>query len=423
MLSSTDAQRSHDNVTLASHVQADPTVFVAGSLAIDLACDFQPRSGTVSQSPDLHTSNPAQITQSLGGVGHNVARAAHLMGASVQLCSAVGDDLTGRAALDALKSSGLSDAGIVTLPRETGMRTAQYVAVNDIKKDLVLAMADMSILDTSSLEEIFKQTWLPAVQKHTPGYLVVDGNWTTKYLTRWLKAAKSVHAKVLFEPVSTSKAKGIFLLPPSDTLEAFPSPSVHIATPNTYELKSMHEAAASAGLLATDEWWAVVNAFGIPDTGARVKLSMATNSELVDQGIPQQSLQLLPFIPTICVKLGAQGVLLTQIIPTGDERLQSRSYAPFILSRCPSDDGAGVGVGGVYMRLFPPAEEVSDEEICSVNGVGDTFAGTLVAKLAEHGKDARIEEYIDIAQQAAVMTLKSSEAVSPELRHLNGAIE
>lgn len=47
-------------------------------------------------SPQLHTSNIATISPSVGGVGHNVARAVQLAGGgavSVRLCSYVADDL------------------------------------------------------------------------------------------------------------------------------------------------------------------------------------------------------------------------------------------------------------------------------------------------------------------------------------------
>ena len=54
----------------------------------------------------------------------------------------------------------------------------------------------------------------------------------------------------------------------------------------------------------------------------------------------------------------------------------------------------------------------------SVNGVGDTFVGTLIAALAKNGTTARIEEFIDLAQRAAVLTLKSSESVSSGLGKL-----
>lgn len=68
------------------------------------------------------------------------------------------------------------------------------------------------------------------------------------------------------------------------------------------------------------------------------------------------------------------------------------------------------------MRLFPAAETVSVEEIVSVNGVGDTFLGVLIAGLAK-GLDCD-ERLIQVAQKAAVLTLKSSEAVSPDVRGL-----
>ena len=46
-------------------------------------------------SPQLHTSNIATISPSLGGVGHNVALAIHRAGGNipVRLCSSVVDDL------------------------------------------------------------------------------------------------------------------------------------------------------------------------------------------------------------------------------------------------------------------------------------------------------------------------------------------
>ncbi len=75
---------------------ATPTsdILVAGSVAVDLGCDFSsPKSGDVS--PQSHVSNPSRISQSIGGVGRNVAVAAHLAsgGSGVQFCSMVGDDV------------------------------------------------------------------------------------------------------------------------------------------------------------------------------------------------------------------------------------------------------------------------------------------------------------------------------------------
>jgi pseudouridine-5'-phosphate glycosidase/pseudouridine kinase len=413
-----------DEALKTTNKEEQANVFVAGSLAVDLACDYQPRSdqspGDETANPTLYTSNPAAITQSLGGVGSNVARAAHLMGARVRLCSAVGDDLSGRTAVEALNAAGMSVAGIKTLSSDSGSRTAQYVAVNDSNKDLMLAMADMSILestatDHASISASFDSFWLPQLQESKPSHLVLDANWPPQHLARWLEAAKSISAHVTFEPVSTAKSTRLLHLPKPSQLQVFPNSSIHLTTPNAYELAAMHTAARESGAFDRADWWEVVDAFGIPHSGARVQLALATSSDLVDQGIPQQSIQLLPFMPSICTKLGSQGVLLTQLIPANDERLSSGEYAPYILSRCANGTEDKLGVGGVYMRLFAAVQEVKREEIVSVNGVGDSFAGTLVTGLATRGPAARIEDLIDIAQRAAVLTLKSSESVSPGL--------
>lgn len=73
------------------------------------------------------------------------------------------------------------------------------------------------------------------------------------------------------------------------------------------------------------------------------------------------------------------------------------------------------------MRLFKPTEQVPEENIVSVNGVGDTFLGVLIAGLAKE-MPKPIEFLLDIAQKGSVMTLKSKEAVSPELAILKSAL-
>ncbi len=82
--------------------------------------------------------------------------------------------------------------------------------------------------------------------------------------------------------------------------------------------------------------------------------------------------------------------------------------------------GGNSDVGGVYLRYFPAAEAVSKEEVVSVNGVGDTFLGVLVAGLAKSlPLDANL---IHVAQKASVMTLKSEQAVSPDIASLSAEL-
>ena len=79
-------------------------------------------------------------------------------------------------------------------------------------------------------------------------------------------------------------------------------------------------------------------------------------------------------------------------------------------------------VGGVYMRYFPAAETIPEDQVVSVNGAGDTFLGVVVAGLAMDGGKGNLsnnlEDLISIAQKASICSLKSKAAVSPEIETL-----
>lgn len=387
-------------------------IVVAGSLAIDLSCNFIPGRGAASLvEPQLQTSNPASIKQSLGGVGQNLATAIHYLGLPVRLCSGVANDVAGSTATQILRQKGLDTAGIRMIE---GSHTAQYVAVNDANKNLVLAMADMSILEGTACS--FDTFWKSNMKTCKPKWLVVDSNWNITTLHKWLDAAIASGAKVAYEPVSVAKSRRLFGQP--GNLPVAPDHKVNLAAPNALELASMHEVAQEAGLFEREDWWHLINAIGLPSSGSRDRLVYMTSNSLVDKGIPQQSIRLLPFVPCILTTLGEQGVLMVQMLRPGDERLTSPDSAPYILSR--STDKNEV-VGGVYMRLFPPVERVEQKDIVSVNGVGDTFLGVLIAGLAKE-KPKDIAKLIDVAQKGSVMTLKSEEAVSPHISTLQSLL-
>ncbi|RYO80179.1 hypothetical protein DL762_007766 [Monosporascus cannonballus] len=392
-----------------THPRAD--IMVAGSVAVDLSCDYTGQNAVSSPSPQPYTSNPARISQSIGGVGHNVALAAHRVSESirVQLCSMVGDDIAGSSVLSSLQSSGMDTSYIRQLSHEyhPACRTAQYVAVNDADKNLVMAMADMGIYTAHS----FPTYWNSAVAASKPKWLVVDGNWAARDIRTWVQTGKRNHARVAFEPVSVEKSARLFCSPKGlESLGVFPNASVDLATPNQYELAAMHAAAQQNEYLDDPRWWGVIDSFGM--RGARDRFVRLTSAGMTDAGIPQQAVQLLPYVPTIITKLGSRGALLTTVLKKDDPRLKDDAAEPFILARSLNDDASRVG--GVYMRLYPSAESV--ESIVSVNGVGDTFLGVLIAGLAQGG---RVENLIDVAQKGAVLTLRSRESVSDDL----GALE
>lgn len=392
-------------------------ILVAGSLAVDFSCDYAPLVSSNGHTPQLHTSNPAIITQTVGGVGYNVALAAHLIGASVNLCTIVADDVCGKAALSTLKAKRMDTSGVLTLDPKLGLRSAQYIAVNDARKDLVVAMADMSILENSAGR--YLDTYRTHLRRCKPSWVVVDSNWHENVLRQGLIAAKASGARVALEPVSAAKATRMFnISSAAEAIQVVPNNLVDIVTPNTVELAAMYNAARESQLFESSMWWDIIDKLGMSASGSRKELVSITNTRLVDDGIPQQSIQLLPFMPCILTKLGASGVLLTELLGPGDRRLTSPASAPYILSRSYAGNDT---VGGVYMRLFPPAEVVPEDEIVSVNGIGDTFLGIIIAGLAMGGND--LESLVQPAQQGSVMSLKSREAVSPDLSRLRPMIQ
>ncbi|KAF2711561.1 hypothetical protein K504DRAFT_223871 [Pleomassaria siparia CBS 279.74] len=425
--------------TITSQPEPPIEILVAGALAVDFSCDYTPLLGSSDKTdPSPHTSNPAIIRQTLGGVAHNIAKAAHLVGSPVRLCSAIGDDLSGRAALHALESSGMQTSGITVLPNH---RTAQYVAVNNANKDLTMAMADMSILETGTCSSI-QDTWLTPLSKlPRPKCVIVDGNWSSPVLHTWLTYARSIEALSIFEPVSTAKSTRLFesIPPPTDTpsfqtassssssssstkddqLPPITPPLVSLATPNTHELTALHSYATNHSLFSTPSWFRTIDALGIPSSGLRVPLSMTTTPAIVDAGIPQMAIKLLPFIPTILTKLGPAGVLVVKLLRPDAPELCASEHRKYVLARCTNGD-ADAGVGGLYVRLIETERVLSGDEVVSVNGIGDTFAGVLAAVLS---KGKALEEAVDLAQRAAGLSLQSVEAVSKNVAGLKGLVQ
>ncbi|TGO61841.1 hypothetical protein BCON_0024g00430 [Botryotinia convoluta] len=422
---------NHPSLELSSSSvsTSKPSIVVVGSIAIDLACDYTPRTtqSTVASSPQMYTSNIAKIQSSIGGVGYNVLRAAQLSSKEpVSLYTFIADDQAGKSILQSLQSNGLNTDDITICSKDTDYRTAQYVAVNDGKKDLVIAMADMDIFarpsNDSSIRTIHSK--LKSLTSSTK-WVIIDANWQSEVIQEFLSATKlsSSSIKIAYEPVSTIKSARLFERPTNSSFKAnklpvFPNNIVDLATPNEHELTSMHDAATTHGKFETDEWWQTIDALGIPSTGARDRFVQMTSKDLTDQGIPVKAVQLLPYIPTILTKLGSRGVLLTSILSPTDPRLRDPDHAPYILSRCTNGNEE---VGGVYMRLLPAAEKVEEGDVVSVNGVGDTLMGVLISGLARGCELG--DGLIEIAQKGAVMTLKSSESVSPEVGELKEKLD
>lgn len=122
---------------------------VLGSAAVDITS--QARDGNASLG--THSTSPGTITTSLGGVGRNIAEAAHRILASSSpshaqstlLVSPVGDDAFGRLLTEETGRLGMRTDGLILVNKH---RSAVCNMVLDGAGNLIGGVADMDIIES-----------------------------------------------------------------------------------------------------------------------------------------------------------------------------------------------------------------------------------------------------------------------------------
>ena len=154
-------------------------ILVIGSMAVDLTCTLPNVS---SDSLQLHTSHPAKIHTSTGGVAHNVALAASYASlSSVRLVTALGSDPEGAWLREYAQNAGL-DVGFIS--GDTG--TARYVAIHDNQGELVTAAADMRIIEGLHQSDLQRE-----IRRAKPKWIAFDGNLSSSSVKTILDECKS----------------------------------------------------------------------------------------------------------------------------------------------------------------------------------------------------------------------------------------
>lgn len=361
-----------------------PSVMVAGSVALDTVAKLGPGS-------KLKDSNIGVITNSVGGVGYNVAQASKYVCESTKFISRIGDDAAG-------KTIGQKVSGLEVVP---GGRTAQYMCTHDANGELIVACADMSIM-----EQDFAIT-----QK--AGVAVYDCNLSPQTVTKAL--LNNVYNVI--EPTSHMKAKRIAQM----GLDIFPNNQVKLITPTVAELASIYETFTSK---FDDDWFGVLDSLKVDQLRDRL------DKKLYDQGVFQQCFQLLPYFQNILVKLGKDGVLLVSLCTTVEDYKSiptASVYKPGYIKTSLGMNHDG-GRMGVVVEYFPIPKENENLQVVNVTGAGDTFLGYLVARLGENNwlnhEIKSVEqvwhkwETIYKAQLAAGLSLRSEEAVNKNIGNL-----
>lgn len=144
------------------------------------------------------TSNPVDGMRSFGGVARNVAENLALLGAATSFISIVGEDETGTALLQHLRSIGV-DVSQVASTKERP--TAEYAAVLDENGDLAMGLADMGIFD------LFQPEQLERVWPHIASASLVfcDCNFPAETLRLLIDRRKGARFRLAFDAVSTHK--------------------------------------------------------------------------------------------------------------------------------------------------------------------------------------------------------------------------
>lgn len=348
---------------------------VVGSVALDTMAKLGP-------STKMGDSNIGTVTNSIGGVGYNIARASGYVCDSTKFVSRVGNDAAGKTIQESVPRLGVGSGG-----------TAQYVSMHDSSGELVVACADMSVI-----EEEFEVD-------HKASVAVYDCNLSPKTVSK----ALDNNEYNIIEPTSHVKARRIGEM----ELAVFPNNKVKLITPTVEELASIYDSMKDK---FDDEWFGVLDAMKVDQIRERL------DKKWYDKGVYQQCFQLLPFFQNILVKLGKDGVLLVSLCSTVEDYKSIPTTSPYRPKSIIYSKGNQVGA---VVEYFPVPKDV---EVVNVTGAGDTLVGYLAAKISElnwlHHEIGSAEqvwgkwESIYKAQLAAGLTLGCADSVSQEIANI-----
>ena len=105
--------------------------------------------GRSKKAISLHDSNPGHMNTSSGGVTRNVSENFARLGGDVKLITAVGDDVYADKIMAECISAGIDMSNILKVKNHA---SSTYISVLDEKGDMFVALSDMSVLHTMSVD-------------------------------------------------------------------------------------------------------------------------------------------------------------------------------------------------------------------------------------------------------------------------------
>lgn len=418
---------------------------VVGSIALDTSSRFKEPNITSKDS------NPGHVESCIGGVGYNISLACKYGlkalspveegSSNYRLVSVVANDFSGKTLINQLGASGIDTSGI-HISTCDDHSTAQYISIHDERGDLIIACADMSLLE----EDLVAQHIKGQLLRSQPKNIVFDCNISAKVMNEALEFV-SDHlplTNVIIEPTSSPKARRIGQMN-SNILKVFPNNLILLVTPTIAELKSIYSSFKSCEHFdGNTEWLGLLDSIGVDSKFTEKLSALGTKHKILEEGLKggylQQSFQLLPFLPNILLKLGSHGALYLSLstkidhisIPT-----TSRYSPEFVVTskgKKYTDINGKSKRMGIIIQYFPIPSENVDIVVKNVTGAGDSLLGYLLARLLISGKTnqnklwlaSELEEpeewekweSLHKAQIASGLSLQSSKAVSLEIENL-----
>ncbi|KAI0068248.1 indigoidine synthase A-like protein [Artomyces pyxidatus] len=402
------------------------TLVVVGSAAVDITARAITPPGS-EPTRGLNSTSPGNVSLTLGGVGRNMAEAAHRVLTShstefshaTLLISSVGEDSFGRLLVEEMARMGMRNDGIT---RNDAQRSAVCNMVVDAAGNLIGGVADMDIVRSFEVGKALQQ-----IQKHTPRLVALDANLSPDTIKPLIKLCVTSDIKTFYEPTSVIKSAAILpaVAASLDASSLTRSP-ITFASPNLLELSELYNSARAEPfeLMSHDYWWKVIDDFSI---GTEFRLSLAqlarlnasdldaskgTLSFLMDQGVAQMAVNLLPFFQNLVIKCGERGVILAMRFLTGESASWANERSN-IRRRSVVAHGKSETV---VLKHFP-AHHLENGDIVNVTGAGDSLVGAMLASLTRDPSTFSTPEALDVAiavaQRAAVKSLQSPLAVSP----------
>lgn len=181
-------------------------------------------------------------------------------------------------------------------------------------------------------------------------------------------------------------------------------------------------------LTSHNVWWKVIDDFAISHQ-FRMELeqlarrnvsdedpSKGTLSFLINDGIAQMAVNLLPFFQNLVIKCGERGLVVAMRVSehatSGWAQEHSNLYERRVIAH-------GKSAQETVVLQHIPGLSLPNSSIVNVTGAGDTLVGSILAALLQNpdalSNPCSLDNTMRVAQRAAVLTLQSNHAVSPLL--------